>query len=370
MDSTPGERGPKMRTSLGEKIRELRERFTEDLESAGILEGDPRTVFEAVSTHAQHQREGVSDTIRPAIFYLGGGSRGTDGIGVAMALQHKHLLEGFRAIFGVSTGAHIATAHATHQTERGSQSYRSVVGGKDFVNVSRGARGLIVDPLVRALGFETAFRPLVDIEKPLRVYAGSEAVPKGRGPFRSTWNQEKHRLIFQVTDKLTGEPILVYPSPGEDVLKKIGASSALPKPFYGDATVDGRTVTDGSIADPMPLKLVIEDLEQKAEKPTHIVIVANRRRHQYAEKSLGRKLADRVIKMGFSQRLKEVYDKNEDTFEANLRYLSESGIPYVVIWTDSTIKTLETDSTRIKNTTLTSFLRTCNTLDTYLPGNP
>jgi len=117
----------------------------------------------------------------------------------------------------------------------------------------------------------------------------------------------------------------------------------------------------------MPIRPVTEKLTAEGERPTHIVIVTNRARDKKAKGGIGRKVAEWPMLRGFSDKLRDAYKNSEIKFQENLQYLRESGIPYVVIWTDGTMKTLDTDPEKIKKATLTTYLRSMNTLDRYLP---
>ena len=325
---------------------------TEDLESAGLIEGDPKKVFEAVAMHARDKEKGVEDAYSPAVFYMGGGMRGADGVGTAMAMQRQRLLGGFDTVAGVSTGASMAASHVTDQFHRGSWFYRVLGTSKEFIN-----------PWNYFLG-----KSIADLSIMPKTYRGEGRVR----PYKTDFDTEEQNVIIGVTNYETGEQMLVRPTP-DTLIDVVHASSAMPPPVYqADIRIphilpDNRRVTDGDLSNPLPIRSVLADLEIQGKKqPTHILVVANRARTP-SEMTKPQKYVEKKLLAKLPEGLRAAYDRHEQTFQAELEYLRNSGIPYVVIWTDGSLGTFSRNKKQIPQTTLRSFLRTSNTIKHYVP---
>src|SRR5262245_21799177 len=359
--------------SLGTRLRHLTAYYRgRDLRTAGLLEGDPETVLEAVAQHAANRKKGVTDDINVAIFYCGGGAAGADGIGFAMALQLRRLLEGCRTVVGISTGSHTAAAHVTKQLERGCWSYRNVVTDKAFINFWRGLRGITLDGLSRVIASEASQRHFIDVEKLIRVYSGREPAP--RGAYRTVFDLTAHTLIIPVTKYQTGECVLITfdaKRPHFDqILRTIHASCALPPPLYRKevslphAFPSDVRVVDGGVCDPIPIRKVEIEMECLGMPITHVIVVLNFPLNP-SPPSRMKKLVERLIALSWPIRLRESYERNAQTCVDNLNHLRTSGTPYMIVSAIGALGTFTNDRRRIKSATLAKLGLSLTTLDKY-----
>lgn len=173
-----------------------------------------------------------------AIIAEGGGQRGIYTAGVLDAFHHFGF-NPFTMGMGVSAGA---------------QNLLSF-----FLDQPGYARRAIED-LTRAPGFFVPYRwvgnrGIVDLDS---YFARSLNDPDYMLPYQRITNvQKQRRLFFVATDLDTLEPVYLEPDES-NVVDCLKASSAIPFLYKPGVSFGGRTLLDGGIADPIPIKNAVE----------------------------------------------------------------------------------------------------------------
>jgi len=170
----------------------------------------------------------------------GGGMRGVYTAGVLDYFLEKELF--FPYVIGVSAGACQGSSYVSRQHGRNRQVTIDYVKHPEYISY----RNLFLKK--ELFGMDFIF----------------DRLPNELVPFDfTTFNSSTDKFLIGTTDCMTGEPVYFekndYP---EDVLKLIRASSTLP--FMAPAIeFQGRTLMDGGIADPIPIRRAIQDQVKK-----------------------------------------------------------------------------------------------------------
>ncbi|MBX2879031.1 MAG: patatin-like phospholipase family protein [Granulosicoccus sp.] len=141
------------------------------------------------------------------------------------------------------------------------------------IGVSAGAQNLLsyfldqpgyarraIEELTRAPGFFVPYRwvgdrGIIDLDS---YFARSVNDPDYLLPYqRITTVQKKRRLHFVATDMSTLEPVYLEPD-GGNVVDCLKASSAIPFLYKPGVEIGGRTLLDGGISDPIPIKRAVQ----------------------------------------------------------------------------------------------------------------
>jgi len=170
----------------------------------------------------------------------GGGMRGVYTAGVLDYFLEKELF--FPYVIGVSAGACQGSSYVSRQHGRNRQVTIDYVRHPEYISY----RNLFLKK--ELFGMDFIF----------------DRLPNELVPFDfTTFNSSTDKFIIGTTDCISGEAVYFekndYP---EDVLKLIRASSTLP--FMAPAIeFQGRTLMDGGIADPIPIRKAIHDQVKK-----------------------------------------------------------------------------------------------------------
>jgi predicted patatin/cPLA2 family phospholipase len=170
----------------------------------------------------------------------GGGMRGVYTAGVLDYFLEQKLY--FPYVVGVSAGACHGSSYVSKQQGRNRQVTIDYVKHPDYISY----RNLILKK--ELFGMDFIF----------------EKLPNELVPFDfTTFNSSTDKFMIGTTDCLTGEPVYFEKSEfPEDVLKLIRASSTLP--FMAPAVeFQGKTLMDGGIADPIPIRKALNDKVNK-----------------------------------------------------------------------------------------------------------
>lgn len=165
----------------------------------------------------------------------GGGMRGVYTGGVLDYFMEKQLY--FPYVIGVSAGACNAASYISRQLGR---------NRKVTIGFIRDSRYLSLRNLVRErsmFGWNFIF----------------DEIPKRLVPFDfETFDHTSQRFVVGMTDCVTGEPHYIGNDAGFSMLDVMRASSSLP--FVSPPVdLDGRTLMDGGIADPIPVRKAMND---------------------------------------------------------------------------------------------------------------
>ncbi|HAQ06844.1 MAG TPA: patatin family protein [Bacillus bacterium] len=170
----------------------------------------------------------------------GGGMRGVYTAGVLEYFLENQLF--FPYIIGVSAGACNGASYVSRQAGRNRQVTIDYVRHRDYLSY----RNLILKR--QLFGMDFIF----------------DKIPNELVPFDfNTFNSSPEKFLVGTTDVRSGEPVYFEKSefPG-DILRIIRASSTLP--FMAPAIeFQGRTLMDGGIADPIPIRKAMNDQVDK-----------------------------------------------------------------------------------------------------------
>jgi predicted patatin/cPLA2 family phospholipase len=185
-------------------------------------------------------------TPKTALVVEGGGMRGVFSTGLLDGFLERSF-DPFDMYVGVSAGATSIAAYLAEMPGRNRKIYAELSAGPEFINLWRFLRGGHLMDLDWLWHFTIANMRL-DLAK---IY------DKGRPFLVGMTDVETGRIVFKETSSVDLEPVLK-------------ASSALPAVYRGFPEIDGRPMTDGGIADPIP---VTEAIRRGAKR---ILVVRSR----------------------------------------------------------------------------------------------
>jgi predicted patatin/cPLA2 family phospholipase len=169
----------------------------------------------------------------------GGGMRGVYTGGVLDYFMEKELY--FPYVIGVSAGACNGSSYISRQPGRNKRVTIDYIRDPRYLSY----RNLFKEKSLFGMGF------LFD------------ALPYRLEPFDfDTFYRSEQQFVIVTTDCVTGRPVYFNKDDGHDVLKVLQASSSLP--FIAQPVkIDGLTLMDGGIADPVPIRKAQQDGNRK-----------------------------------------------------------------------------------------------------------
>jgi predicted patatin/cPLA2 family phospholipase len=166
---------------------------------------------------------------RCAIIVEGGAMRGIFSVGVLDVFLERGF-EPFDLAVGVSAGACNLASHVARQSGRNWRAYFDLMTRRDFIDVRRALRrGSIVD--LDWLWATLAERDPLDV-------AGLARSPV--------------EFVVVATSAATGAPTYLRPG-GMDMFDALRGSCALPGLYRGSVSLDGVSLVDGGVSDPIPV---------------------------------------------------------------------------------------------------------------------
>lgn len=289
----------------------------------------PELVVEDMLGMAANRRNGLEPEDGPILIVGGGGQRGPFGGGGVTAVQKIKSLGSlaFKSVFGVSTGAPTVSYYLVGQSEEGTSIYSTEnTIDKEFINLRR--------------------VPIMDIDWLCNIFSnGNEEGYKKLDVTKMLANPTG--LYYAVTDSFNGSGRLlnakVLNNPIEEGIKP---SCAVPELYGKEIEVDSEGVksryVDGGVALPLPIKEAFA-----IRRPTSLVIFANRPKNfsdGFFSKWLA-KYASLVVKEPFPEAILH----NDIIFNEQIKFLKESGVPYIIFWTDASLRPLEQNPKKLKN---------------------
>jgi predicted patatin/cPLA2 family phospholipase len=166
---------------------------------------------------------------RAAIVVEGGAMRGIFSVGVLDVFLERGF-EPFDLAVGVSAGACNLASHVARQAGRNWRAYFDLMTRREFIDVGRALRrGSIVD-------LDWLWATLAERE-PLDVAA------IGRSPVE---------FVVVATSAATGVPVYMRPG-ASDMFDALRGSCALPGLYRGAVSLEGVSLVDGGVSDPIPV---------------------------------------------------------------------------------------------------------------------
>ncbi|MBC5638333.1 patatin family protein [Ornithinibacillus sp. BX22] len=189
----------------------------------------------------------------------GGGSRGIYTAGVIHYLMEQDIYLPY--VIGVSAGACNGSSYVARQIERNRAVLIDYLDHPDYISF----RNFVKKREIFGMDF------LFDV------------LPNELEPFDfDAFYAAKEEFVIGVTDCMTGEPVFYKREDYKDeILKIIRASSSLPL-FAPVVEYDNRSLLDGGISDPIPIKQSVKDGNQK-----NVVILTRNRGYVKKPQSFG-----------------------------------------------------------------------------------
>lgn len=189
----------------------------------------------------------------------GGGSRGIYTAGVIHYLMDQNIYLPY--VIGVSAGACNGSSYVARQIDRNRAVLIDYLDHPDYISF----RNFVKNREIFGMDF------LFDV------------LPNELEPFDfDAFNAAKEEFVIGATDCMTGEPVFYKREDYKDeILKIIRASSSLPL-FAPVVEYDNRSLLDGGISDPIPIKQSVKDGNQK-----NVVILTRNRGYVKKPQSFG-----------------------------------------------------------------------------------
>ncbi|MBS3680886.1 patatin family protein [Ornithinibacillus massiliensis] len=189
----------------------------------------------------------------------GGGSRGIYTAGVIHYLMEQDIYLPY--VIGVSAGACNGSSYVARQIERNRAVLIDYLDHPDYISF----RNFVKKREIFGMDF------LFDV------------LPNELEPFDfDAFYAAREEFVIGVTDCMTGEPVFYKREDYKDeILKIIRASSSLPL-FAPVVEYDNRSLLDGGISDPIPIKQSVKDGNQK-----NVVILTRNRGYVKKPQSFG-----------------------------------------------------------------------------------
>jgi predicted patatin/cPLA2 family phospholipase len=295
-------------------------------------EGDPKKVFLDIKNFRDKRVLGHEPNTGPLLMVLHGSIRGAYGGGGVEALDDLGFRFGFKTAVGVSTGSPTIAYFLSGQASVGKTIYSEDCLNPNFMNLKRGTEGGSVLDMTWLM---------------------NEVVNKGRKALNlREFFRNPTQTFFAVTDYVSGESYLLNPKVQKEnsVNDILQASCSVPE-LYVDLVylnINGKKtrVIDGAVGNNFPVKAILEKVQ-----PTSILVFTNR------PKSIPETFFSKILNTYFafinnpdnkrSGVEKDLLNQN-DNFQENLYELKYSGIPYLLVWSDDSISSLEKDKEKIE----------------------
>jgi len=200
----------------------------------------PWLKFEGDDTVLENLYHRKPNTIN-VVVYLGGGDRPQGG-GVSLALQENGRLSSTDYIYGSSTGAAVASHAVTGEAEKNKRMYRLLTAQGVFKESVFGIPYTVKGDTLRDVAEGELGRIKINREK----------------------EEEGPELIVAVTDWENGNLEFYDAKRGPHAMDARFASANAPTPNQlKGVVIDGRAKTDGMIANPFPIKEIVQDIREK-----------------------------------------------------------------------------------------------------------
>ena len=259
--------------------------------------------------------------MRPRLVIFPGTMRGVHGGGQVTALEKRDrkLIHGFEGIDGASTGAAIGAYALAGQAEEGTRLYYEECTTPDFISFRRmlhGGNGADVGYLAHQ------FRAGPKRLKQENIYAsGTE-------------------LCFGVTEYETGnERYVVAKEVKPDIVHGIHVSIAMPALYREPLYIDGVRCNDGGSS----CRLVRKAL---SHKPTGVVVFTNCSRNHH--ESSAKKFMTNMIMIREPKAQRVAIRNRYKAAAEDIEGLKESGVPYLILYSDGEIGSYTRDADKLK----------------------
>lgn len=268
-----------------------------------------------------------SKTPKCALVIGGGGQRGAFGGGGVMAFEKLGLRNAFLKLFLVSTGVPTGLYFLAGQAEEGTSIYYSEnAKDKNFIDLSR--------------------EPIMDIDWLIELFRnGNENGEKKLNLDAVLASQAD--VFIALTSSKTGEGKMLslkQMAKENDLFEVVKAACAVPE-VYGkeiELVVDGKKemFVDGGVGKPMPLEEAINDQNSEC-----VIVLANRFKGD--KDTLMNKALAKFSSLVVDPNLSQDVLNNDEMFDEQIQKLKKSGKPFIIFWTDNTVRSIDTRNRRL-----------------------
>ncbi len=288
-------------------------------------EGDKIFVINDIKNFLVKRNVGKEPENGPLLMVLSGTQRGVYSGGGVTALEELGMTNAFKTAVGVSAGSCGIGYFLAGQAHVGTTFFYEDNIGKNFINFPRGMK---------------EGESVVDIDWVCEQFRNGD----------KKLNVEKFKqnptvAYFAATNAETGEGVLLEAQRMLDPVCAVHASIAIPEAYIKKVfvNVDGikKQYVDGSVALPFPVKEILEKVT-----PTSILVFANRPKS--FQDSFFAKFARSYFSKIVSPALSLDIENWVENFDSELEFLKKSNIPYLIVWTDDKVGSLEKDQIKLK----------------------
>lgn len=287
-----------------------------------ILEGD-YSVIEAIKEKKRLMDAGEEHGhIRPMLFVDGGLMKAAYGIGGGLALEELGYHKAFTSMVGVSSGAVSVAYFASENTKVGGTIAWEECSSRKFINMWRFWNQVNTFYVAGALRGVTGKG--VDTEK---VFASPAEVYIGVANFE------------------TGEPKLIKPKTGEELLMAIQASILMPNVSTDVVKFNDIRYVDGGFTSPHVLSLALEEVDA-----THVLIMTNQDKTVITIPLLERFFNHTIFRWRMPKALRfAAHERKKERMRAIAEMKDKGEVSYALVWGDHSIRSMERDSKVVKS---------------------
>lgn len=270
----------------------------------------------------------------PAVLFEGGSFRAVFSCGVMDALLDQNIM--FPYCIGVSAGSADSASYISRQRGRNIRVFEKFRNDKRYI----GKRNLVKDKSM--FGVKFVFQDVPNIHDPFDM---------------KTFQAYDGQYIIVTTDARTGKPCYFTQKDVDTQFEVFHATCALPA-IIPPAVIGGREYFDGGLSDPIPIRKVLADGQEK------ILIVLTRPKGYIKACSRSDQLAARVVKRRFPKTAQAVCSRYK-VYNQSVRLceqLEKEG-KAVIIRPDEPLESFEKDVKVLRATWQRGYDKTMEKMD-------
>lgn len=171
--------------------------------------------------------------------------------------------------------------------------------------------------------------------------------------------ESRTKLFVGITNVRTGKQSFVQPQTADELFRAIWASISMAGLSESLVTIKGRQYFDGaSIISGFPIKALVQRLQ-----PTHVVLLANRRKTRKVSPSLPLMIAgETLLRRRIPPVIRTLAWRRRGKLQHSFDWLRQSGIPHVIAWSSGEIGRFERNPDKIRRATAKAEALWCELL--------
>ncbi|MFT7507190.1 MAG: putative patatin/cPLA2 family phospholipase [Acidimicrobiales bacterium] len=286
-----------------------------------IFEGN-KSVIDAIKEKKRLMDVGEDhEHIKPLLIVDGGLMKGAYGVGASLFLEEAGFNQAFTNVVGISSGAPSAAYFLAGDVQKGSSLIYEVCCSRRFLNMWR-------------------FWNQVDTKYFVSVLKGST----GKGINIEKVFQNASNLYIGVADYKTGEPELLTPRNGEELLRTIQASILMPNVSSDIVTFNDIRYVDGGFTRPHILRKAVDEIDA-----THVLVITNQDQTVTTIPKLERFLNNTLFRWRMPKALRfAAHERRKERMKAVEEMKENNDQQYALIWGDHSIRSMERDSIKVQ----------------------